>query len=199
MTPTDRLKARLTSIADAIRERTGETDKLTIEQMKAEIEYMPAGDDGETYILVDENGNEIPAVLTEEEVDLTANVNDIREGVIAITDDGVVTGEKFIPPYYTSVGFRGVPNGSIYEIPLSIRDAYDYTSLQCIICPFNTSMDESVAAEKVVIYDKVYPVNSNTALSTVTKDTEKKSVKLGLTNETGKLNIVRYFTYKEEE
>ena len=58
MTPTDRLKARLTSIADAIRERTGETDKLTIEQMKAEIEYMPAGDDGETYILVDENGNE---------------------------------------------------------------------------------------------------------------------------------------------
>lgn len=45
-----------------------------------------------TYILVDEQGNELPAVLTEEKVDLTAEASDIRIGKTAVIDDGVVTG-----------------------------------------------------------------------------------------------------------
>lgn len=44
------------------------------------------------FILVDEAGNELSAVMTEEEVDLTAEANDIRAGKIAVTDDGVIVG-----------------------------------------------------------------------------------------------------------
>ena len=194
MTPIEQLKAKLTSIADSIRERTGDTDKLTLDQMTEEIEYMPAGDDGETYILVDEEGNEIPAVLTEEEVDLTATANDIRDGVIAVTDDGVIEGTKEIPSYNTAEGYRIVPNGSSFFIP---HGYYDYTKLQVIICAFNTSLTDSVAAKKVVVYDGVYNVDSTELLSTVTKDSENGWVKLGIMNDSGGICILRYFMYKE--
>ena len=193
MRPIDQLKAHLTSIADAIRERTGETDKLTIEQMKAEIEYMPAGDDGEAYILVDENGNEIPAVLTEEEVDLTATANDIRLGSIAVTDDGVITGEKEIPTYHTREGYRAVTNGSTFTIPI-----LGYTKMQAIICAFNSSFANSVAAEKVAIENNVYSVGSTTSEATVALNNETGFIDLGLKNTTGSIRILRYFTYKEE-
>lgn len=51
------------------------------------VEVIP-----DTLILVDENGVEVVAVMTDEEVDLTATANDIRLGVVAVTDEGIVTG-----------------------------------------------------------------------------------------------------------
>lgn len=195
MTPIEQLKAKLTSIADSIRERTGETDKLTLDQMPAEIEYMPAGDDGEAYILVDENGNEIPAVLTEEEVDLTATANDIREGVIAVTDDGVIEGTKEIPSYHTREGYKVVTNGSSFI--LTIPDGgHAYTKLQAIFCPFNTSLTNSVAAEKVAIENNVYSVNSVESEAQVKFD-DTDTIYFGITNTSGRSYLIRYFTYKE--
>lgn len=194
MTPINQLKAHLTSIADAIRERTGETDKMTIAQMKAEIEYMPTGDDGETFILVDENGNEIPAVLTEEEVDLTATANDIRIGSVAVTDDGVIEGTKEIPTYHTHEGHRVVTKGSRFYIP---HVDYDYTKLQVIICAFNTSLENSVAAKKIVVYDGVYDVDSTELVSNVTKNADNNWVDLGITNDSTEICVLRYFMYKE--
>lgn len=44
------------------------------------------------FILVDEAGNELAAVMTEEEIDLTAEANDIRTGKTAVTDNGVIVG-----------------------------------------------------------------------------------------------------------
>lgn len=194
MKPIDQLKAHLTSIADAIRERTGETSKLTIAQMKEEIEYMPAGDDGETYILVDEFGNEIPAVLTDEEVDLTATANDIRLGLVAVTDDGVITGEKEIPSYYVSEGYRITPNGSAFVLPMN---NYDYTKLQAIFCPFNKSLAASVSAEKVAINDYVYPVQSTEAAAHITINDDIRRVEFGIVNDSGAPCLIRYFSYKE--
>lgn len=194
MTPIEKLKSQLRSIADSIRERTGETDKLTIEQMKAEIEYMPSGDDGETYILIDEHGNEVPAVLTDEEVDLTATANDIREGAIAVTDDGVITGEKEIPSYHTYDGFRGVPEGSLLAIP---HANYDYTKFQAIVCAYNTTSANSVAAIIVAINDNVYEVGSTEALSSLSKDDTIRRVNFGINNESDKPCIIRYIMYKE--
>lgn len=194
MKPIDQLKAHLTSIADAIRERTGETDKLTIAQMKAEIEYMPAGDDGEAYILVDENGNEIAAVLTDEEVDLTATPNDIRLGSIAVTDDGVITGEKEIPSYYVGEGYRIITKGSNIVLPHKL---YDYTKIQAAICSFNTNLMNSVAVNKTVILDNVYDPNSTESLSTVVKDHATKSINFGIKNESDGTYILRFFMYKE--
>ena len=89
------LTEKLKAIADAVREVTGTTGLLTLDETAEMITYLNAGTetyDANTYILVDQDGNEIPAVLTEEEVELTATVNDIRIGTTAVTDDGVVTG-----------------------------------------------------------------------------------------------------------
>jgi hypothetical protein len=92
----DKIKA----IGDAIRNRTGITDLMTLDEMAETIEHMESGPttyDAYTYIIVDENGYEIPAVLTEEEVVLTATAaNDIRIGKTAVTEEGVVVGQKEI-------------------------------------------------------------------------------------------------------
>lgn len=194
MKPIDTLKTKLTSIANSIREKTGTSDLLTLEEMKAGVDFMPSSADDNTFILVDENGNEIPAVLTKNEVDLTATTNDIREGVVAVTDDGVVTGEKEIPSYHTDEGYRIIRNGSSFFFP---HTDYDYTKLQIIICSYNTTLENSVAASKVVLYDGVYNVGSTELVSTVIKDHENGWVDLGITNKSGGTCILRYFMYKE--
>lgn len=195
MTPIDQLKKKLTNIADSIRGRTGDTDKLSLDEMVEEIDYMPTGDDDNTYILVDEDGNEIPAVLTEEEVDLTATANDIREGVVAVTDDGVITGEKEIPSYHTSEGYKIITNGSKFVLTM-MKNRHEYTKLQAILCPFNTNLTNSVGAEKVAIENNVYPVQSTVSESQITVVGTDR-IDFGITNTSGKPYLIRYFTYKE--
>ena len=189
-------ESTLKNLANAIRKVNGETKSYTPTEM---IEAVTNIMESATYILVDEAGNEVPAVYVDSEMVFTATPNDIREGTTAVTNDGVTVGEKFIPPYYTSAGYRIIPNGSEFTLPLSIRDAYDYTALQCIICDYNTSLSNSVAATSVAIDDRVYPSNSTESISEVVKDSTAKTVKLGIINDTGKPCIIRYFTYKEEE
>lgn len=187
----DKIKA----IADAIREKTGSTGLLTLDEMAEMIEYMDTSSDGtQTYILVDEDGYEIPAVLTEEEVELTATTNDIRIGTTAVTENGVVEGEKEIPAYYVTEGWRIVTNGSQFAI--TITD-YDYTKLQAVFCKFNTTLNNSVYTDKVAINDSVYNVLSTDAIAAITKDTSNTSVNFGILNESGSRYIIRYFMYKE--
>ena len=153
-----------------------------------------------TYILQTEDGQEIPAVLTEEEVEITATANDIRLGKVAVTENGVIEGTKEIPAYHTRRGTVVVTNGSTLSITgLSANDNYDFTKLQIVICAFNTSLLNSVGAEMVAIGDSVYNVQSTEALSTITKDHDTKTINLGITNDTGSPLILRYFTYKEEK
>lgn len=150
-----------------------------------------------SYILETEDGQEIPAVLTSQEVVFTATPNDIREGKVAATGSGVVTGEKVIPSYHTLEAARFIPVGSEFTIPISDKDMYDYTKLQVIICDYNTSMLDSVLSRKVAILDKVYNVGSNEEISTVTKDKTTKTISLGITNDSDHPCVIRFFTYKE--
>ena len=84
----DKIKA----IADAIRGRTGETGSMTLDEMAETIESMSVGGEPvNTYILVDENGVEVPAVLVDEKVTLTATTNDIRIGTTAVTEQVLTT------------------------------------------------------------------------------------------------------------
>lgn len=148
----------------------------------------------DTIILVDENGVELVAVMTDEEVDLTATANDIRLGTTAVTDDGIIEGTKEIPTCHTSEGFKIVTDGSKFVLPMI---DYDYTKLQAIFCLYNTSVSESVSAEKVAIEDVVYPVNSTMSESDVTKNVDKEEVDFGITNDSGSTYLIRYFSYKE--
>lgn len=151
-----------------------------------------------TYILRDAEGTELVATVVGEETIFTATANDIRAGKVAATDTGVVTGEKVIPSYNTTEGVKIVTAGSKYKITnLDYMDLYKFTKLQAIICDFNSSLSNSVAANKVSINGKVYDVKSVIALSTVTVNETDKTIDLGIINETDSPKILKYFTYKE--
>ena len=150
-----------------------------------------------SYILETEDGQEIPAVLTSQEVVFTATPNDIREGKVAATGNGVVTGEKVIPSYHTTESARYIPIGDEFTIPLPHMDKYDYTKLQVIICRFKNSISDSVLSEKVAILDNVYNVGAEDILARVTKDANQKTIKLGITNDSDHPCVIRFFTYKE--
>lgn len=157
-------------------------------------EYMP-----KSFIFVDGNGNEFPGVTVEKETVFTATANDIREGKVAASALGVVTGDKFIPTYVTLDGCSLISNGQTITLKNLLRpNSYDFKILQAIICPYAGSIANSVAAEKVGIGEKVYEVKSTVAISTITRDHTNKAIDFGITNNSGSLCVIRYFTYKEE-
>ena len=150
-----------------------------------------------TIILQDEDGREYPATLVDKEQVFTASKNDIRQGKTAVTEDGLIEGDKVIPAYHTTEGYALALAGS--EVKLMIPDGrYDYTKLQVIICPFNTSLDKSVGAEKISIDDGVYNVKSTELLSKVTVNHDEENINLGISNDSNSIWVIRYFTYKEE-
>lgn len=189
---------KLKSVADAIREKTGSTELMTIDEMTENIEFMDtSGDTTGTYILVDEEGNELAGVLLEEEVELTATVNDIRLGTTAVTEAGVTEGEKEIPNYLAEEGKRAVRQGEQLDIPL-YSDMCHYTHLQVIVCEYNTTLSDSVSAEKVAIGDNLYAVGSADVLASVTVDADLQTIKLGLSNDNESSVVVRYTIIKED-
>lgn len=157
--------------------------------------YSPIG---KTFTIVDENNNEITGVVVDQEVVFTAGDNDVREGMIYASDSGVSTGTKNIPIYRTTSGLRAIPSGSTFSIPLDKYSNYDYTKLQCLIAPFNTSAYDSYAVDKVVIGDGVYSVGSADKIADVTKNFDTQSIDLNITNTSNDAYFIYYFTYREE-
>lgn len=155
---------------------------------------------GKTFTIVDENGVELIGVITDKERILTADAaKDIREGTVAVTEEGIVTGSKVIPSYETTKASYGIFPGEFFSIPLLERDRYDYTQFQCIIAKFNTALTDSVETDRIAINDGVYAVNSKTAVSAITKNSTSKSIDLNIVNNTDDIYVVHYFTYKQEE
>lgn len=151
-----------------------------------------------TVIVEDESGNSFTGVVVGEEVVFTAGLNDIRAGKIAANADGVVTGTKDIPGYRTQQGFYLVQPGEAFSINLPAYDQYNYTQLQCIMAPFNTSVDDSYAVDKIVLDGAVYMTGSTEKISDVTKNDETKSIDLNITNDSDNIYFIYFFTYKEE-
>ena len=147
-----------------------------------------------TYILTDENGNELTGVFVESETIFTATDNDVREGMVYAGDSGVSTGSKYIPSYHTTEGYKIITNGSLLKIK-SVD--YDYTKLQALICSFNSNLSNSVATEQVSINNNVYDVRSTTIVSNITKNDTDGSIEFGIVNESGEPKIIIYFYYKE--
>lgn len=188
---------KIKAIADAIRDRTGETAPMTLDEMAESIENM-TGDGGpmQTFILVDEDGHEMQAFLTEEEVELNATPNDIRIGMTAVTDTGVTVGEKEIPGYRTAEGKKIVKSGKALEINM-YSDECEYDKLLVLVCEYNTTLSNSVSTTMVVIDNAIYETGSTVPLAEVTVDLESQSINLGLANNTGKNLVIRYMSIKE--
>ena len=153
---------------------------------------------GKTFVLVDDEGNEIIGVIVDQETVFTAGDNDVREGMTYASDSGVSTGTKNIPAYETTQSSILIFPGESYSIQLSQRDKYDYTKLQAMIAKFNTSVSDSVFTEKVVFENSVYLVNSLTKVSDVIKNALTKSIDFNFVNDTEDIYMIHYFTYKEE-
>ena len=151
-----------------------------------------------TYIFKTEDGVEIPAVLVDKETIFTAGDRQVADGYTYVSDNGASTGTREFLAYRTEQGASVVLNGDEFAISLPEHNKYDYTKLQCIIAPFNTSINDSVASDKIVLNDKVFATNSSEALSDVTKDSENKVIKLNIINDTDNIYVIRYFTYKGE-
>lgn len=152
----------------------------------------------ETIILRTEDGQEYAAAMTTEEVILSAGVDDVREGETFASQQGVKTGEKCIPAYHTKEGFKVILDGEAFELTnLSEHNLYDFTKLQGMVSVFNTTVSDSVCTNKVVIDEKIYDTNSTIILSTLTRDSDNKSIDFGIINSSGKTQIIRYIMYKE--
>lgn len=150
----------------------------------------------DTYILYDSEGNEVVATFVDQETVFTATANDIREGMVAASEDGVVTGTKVIPSYHTSEGYVAIMPNSTFVIK-NLAILYDFTKLQALICPYAGSVPDSVATEKVAINDNIYKVNSTELVATIVKDSDNQCINFTIVNESDKPYILRYFTYKE--
>lgn len=158
--------------------------------------YSPMG---KTFVISDENGNEVTGVVTEQEQIFTATDNQVYSGYTYAGDSGVSTGTREFISYRTTKGKKVIQPGKSFSIPLTAYDMYNFTEIQCIITPYNTSVANSVAADKVVIGSSVYAVGTATKLGDVASNAETKSIDLNITNDSSQNYIIHYFTYKEEE
>ena len=184
-------ESTLKGLANAIRNVNGETKSYTPTEMIEAVTHIM---ESATYILVDENGNEVPAVYVENEAVFTATANDIRIGMVAATESGVTTGTKEIPAYYMEQGYRVIMPGKPVR---HVGNDYDYTELQAVICAFNTSITNSVAVERVAVNGNVYEVQSTEPLSEITINDTERAIEFGVNNDSDSMQILRYFYYKE--
>ena len=153
---------------------------------------------GKTFILVDEDGNEITGVCVDNPVVFTAGDNDVREGMVYASDCGVSEGSKVIPEYETVAGSKMVSPGSSFTILLPEKNAYDYTAFQCMISLVDMSdLNNSVNTNMVSLKNYVFEVNSTTKLSSVSVNHETQSIDLNINNNTDNYYLIHYFTYRE--
>lgn len=152
-----------------------------------------------SYVLSNADGSKkIYAQLSSKEpITLTATENDIRLGSTAITNEGFVEGVKDIPSYHTEQGVRLIPANSQFK--MTFQDGqYDYTKLQAMLAPYNTSLAKSVAVDRVVIEDNVYNTESTEAVSSIVRDDENMAIDLAITNGSSPY-VIRYMTYRKED
>lgn len=157
--------------------------------------YSPIG---KTFVITDDDGNEIIGVVTAQEQIFTATDNDVREGLTYASDDGVSQGSKTIPEYETVSGSQMIKPGCTFTIPLYEKKAYDYTSFQCMVSLVDfDDLDNSVNTNMISVNDGVFEVNSTNKLSNVVKNFETQSIDLNMTNNTENSYFIHYFTYRE--
>ena len=155
---------------------------------------------GKTFVLVDADGNEITGVVVDQETVFTAGDNDVREGMVYASDDGVSTGTKDIPIYRTHAGVYTVLPGDNFSIPLSKYKQYDYTVFQCMISLVNfNDIGNSVETNRISINNCVYEVNSTIKLADVSKNSDTQSIDLNIINNSENYYLIYYFTYREDE
>lgn len=152
--------------------------------------YSPIG---KTFVIVDENGSEFTGVVTESEVVFTATDNDVREGMVYASDEGVSEGTKTIPSYHTEYGRYIVLANNEVTIETS---EYNYNYLLVVIATYNTNMSQSTSTTYVSIDNCMYAVDGTEKISDIVIDEQNERINLGLT--VSEKSTVRYIVTREE-
>jgi hypothetical protein len=152
--------------------------------------YSPMG---KTFIITDENGNELTGVITDQEQIFTATDNDVREGFVYASDAGISTGTKDIPSYYTRCGHKFVLAGK--QVTLTAPE-YNYKNLMITISTYDTSVDKSVVPTHISVGNEIYAVGNSTKLSDITVDADNGLIDFGIT--VNEKSVLRYCITKEE-
>lgn len=152
---------------------------------------------GKTLVFEDEAGNGFVGVVTDSIKMFDATPADVKIGKTFVSDSGIAEGTD-TKTYRTHHASYLVFPGESFSIPLEEYNRYDYTKFQAMIAEFNTTVLDSVFVVKILLDDFVYNVNSNNKLSSVTKNSQTKSVDFNIVNDTDRIYIVHYNTYKEE-
>ena len=185
-------KDDLVRIADTVRLKKGSTELLSLFDIFASLE-------DNLYLIVDEDGNQLFATFTEQEILANATANDIRIGKTAVTESGLIEGENTIT-YRTAEGSQLVlPNNEFCISSLYLHNQYNYTKLQCIIAKYSSDANERMSTEKIVLNDNIYDTGSSVVVATLTKNAETKSIDFNITNDTNDVYIIYFFTYAEED
>lgn len=150
-----------------------------------------------TLILTDENGNEVVGVVTESVQMFDATPADVKIGKTFVSDDGCLEGTD-TKTYRVRHGAQLILPGKAFTVPIKEYDGYDYTNFQAIVSLFNTSITDSTATNKVVLYDAIYNVNSDSKVADVVKNTDTKSIDFNFINDTNNVYVIHFNTYKEE-
>lgn len=146
-----------------------------------------------TLKIVDADGNEFVGVVTDSEVLFTATDNDVREGIVYASSEGVSTGTKNIPTYYARCGRKVVLAGK--RATLTIPE-YNYTNLMIIISDYNTTAEQSIVPTYISVDDGIYAADSNLKLTDVVVNTDDEQIDIGITVDNK--SVIRYFVMKEE-
>ena len=148
---------------------------------------------GKTFIIEYGDGNEITAVVVDQETVFTATDNDVREGYVYAGDSGVSVGSKNIPSYHTTYGYKfATPNK---EIKISV-DEFDFSNLFVTIATYDQTIENSVAVTYVAVDGSMYAVGSGEKISDITVDLENEQIDLGMT--VSIKSVVRYLVTREE-
>lgn len=147
-----------------------------------------------TFVFQDKDGNEIAlGVVTDQEQIFDATDNDVREGIVYASENGVSTGTKIIPVYYAGYGEKIVLAN---EEAIITTPEYNYDNLMVIISTYSTSLSQSFVSTYVSIYNAMYPIGSDTKISDIIIDKENGKINLGITVD--EKSVLRYFIIREE-
>ena len=153
---------------------------------------------GKTVEIISDDWTVLMGVVVDQEQILDAKPSDVRIGKKVVSDSGVIEGTNTITYRTRKMSYLIFP-GEDFSIPIEDHDLYNYTKAQCIIAKFNTTILQSVEVNMIVLENNVYNVNSTQVLSSITKNTNTKSIDLNITNNTDDTYVVHLFAYKEEE
>ena len=156
--------------------------------------YSPVG---KTFIIHDDDGNEIVGVVTENAQVFNATPADVKLGKTFAYDGGIGIGTD-TRTYRSIASSCTIFPGNPLTIPLSENDAYDYTKFQAVIVVFSSDYSNSAEIVGYTVNDSVFLVDSSTKVSSISKNAYTKSIDFNINNTSNQTYEIHYFTYREE-